>query len=87
MASRTTNRVSPEVRTRAVGLVFEHKMDHSSRRATVTSIAAKMVARRSPSMVGQEGGDRQRRAWRRSGRNRRTFEGGGASEPRTPPGE
>ena len=42
MASKTTNRFSPEVRARAGGLVFEHEKDHSSRWATVTSIAAKI---------------------------------------------
>jgi transposase len=40
MASKTTTRSSPEVRTPAVRLVFEH--DHSSRWATATSIAAKI---------------------------------------------
>jgi transposase-like protein len=40
MASKATNRFSPEVRTRAVRLVFEHEKDHRSRWASVTSIAA-----------------------------------------------
>ncbi len=41
MASKRTNRFSPEVRTRAVRLVFEHEQV-SSRWATVTSIATKI---------------------------------------------
>ena len=42
MASKTANRFSPEVRSRAVRLVFEHEKDHAWRWASVTSIAAKI---------------------------------------------
>jgi transposase len=42
MASKTTNRFSPEVRARAVRLVFEHEKDHPSRWAAVSSIAVKI---------------------------------------------
>ena len=42
MASKTTNRFSPEVRTRAVRLVLEHEQDHPSRWAAISSVAAKI---------------------------------------------
>jgi transposase-like protein len=42
MMTKTTNRFSPEVRARAVRLVFDHEKEHRSRWAAVSSIAAKI---------------------------------------------
>ena len=40
--SKTTNRFAPELRGRAVQMVFDHDRDHPSRWATVVSIAEKI---------------------------------------------
>ena len=42
MTSKTTNKFSPEVRTRAVRTVLDQASEHPSRWAAVTSIAAKI---------------------------------------------
>jgi transposase-like protein len=42
MTSKTTNKFSPEGRDRAVRMVLDHAGEPPSRRATVTSIAAKI---------------------------------------------
>jgi transposase len=42
MTNKTTNKFAPEVRERAVRMVFDHERDYPSRWATVVSIAEKI---------------------------------------------
>jgi len=42
MTSKTTNNLAPEIRERAVSIMFSHERDHPSKWAAVVSIAEKI---------------------------------------------
>ena len=63
--SKTTNKFAPEVRERAVRMVFDHERDHRSRWATVVSIAEKIGC--SPETLRKRVRQAERDAARRPG--------------------
>ncbi|MBB3948618.1 transposase-like protein [Rhizobium skierniewicense] len=57
---KTTDKFSPEVRNRAIRMVLDHKAEHPSCWAAVSSIAAKIgCSPAHPARMGQEDRGRQ----------------------------
>ena len=88
MTSKTTNKFSPEVRTRAVRMVLDHEGEHASRWAAVVSIAAKIgcTPQTLNEWVKKAEVDSGKRSRRDDGHGRQA-EGAGAREPGASAGE
>ena len=69
MSKPTTNRLSPEVRSRAVRMVFDHLAEHPSQWAAINSIAVKIGCT-----------SETLRSWVRQAERDQGFRGGPATE-------
>jgi transposase len=79
--SKTTNKFSPEVRSRAVRLVLKHEHEHPSRWATILSCTQDWLHGADAQRLGEQGGSGCRKASRGVDRYDGPDEGSGAREP------
>ena len=83
MTSKRTNKFAPEVRERAVRMVFDNERDHPSRWATVVSIAEKIgCVPQTPHDWVNKAEVQQQQACRCPDGSGRQGEGAGARGPR-----
>ena len=88
MTKKASTKYAPEVRERAVRMVFEHQGEHASQWTAIGSIAAKIgcTAETLRGWVRQAERDQGLRPWSDDGRPG-ADQGAGAGSPRTAPGQ